>query len=114
MTALSMRLEKELLDELDRLANLEDTDRTTITRKILKRGIHLERLDLAILLYIKGETLERAANLSECDLWDLLEELPKRGITKRFDPDGLRELAIKVLAKDNETLKRQIINLPSS
>ncbi|MHA1131766.1 MAG: hypothetical protein ACTSQI_01125 [Candidatus Helarchaeota archaeon] len=108
MTSLSIRTEKEIIEELDRLANLQNVDRTTIVRKILKRGIEDEKLELGIALYLKGESIGRAVDISKCNLWVLLEELKIRGITKRFDLEAQKEIMISTIAKDDPTLQKKI------
>ena len=71
MTNLSVRMKKETLDELDRIAELLGIDRATIVRKIINTGIEQQKIEVAIDLFQKGDTLERAANISGAYLWDL-------------------------------------------
>jgi len=112
MTNLSVRMNKEMIDELDRIAELLGVDRATIVRKIIDTGIELQKIEVAIQLYQKGDTLERAANISGASLWDLYEELKNRGITSKFDIDQEKDTYLRVFAKDNEDLKKKIKNIP--
>jgi len=112
MTNLSVRMNKEMIDELDRIAELLGIDRATIVRKIINTGIELQKIEVAIELYQKGDTLERAANISGASLWDLFEELKNRGITSKFDIDQEKDTYLRVFAKDNEDLKKKIKNIP--
>ena len=112
MTNLSVRMNKEMIDELDRIAKLLGVDRATIVRKIIDTGIELQKIEVAIELYQKGDTLERAANISGASLWDLFEELKNRGITSKFDIDQEKDTYLRVFAKDNEDLKKKIKNIP--
>ena len=112
MTNLSVRMKKETIDELDRIAELLGVDRATIVRKIIDTGIELQKIEVAIQLYQKGDTLERAANISGASLWDLYEELKNRGITSKFDIDQEKDTYLRVFAKDNEDLKKKIKNIP--
>jgi predicted HTH domain antitoxin len=112
MTNLSVRMNKEMIDELDRIAELLGVDRATIVRKIIDTGIELQKIEVAIELYQKGDTLERAANISGASLWDLFEELKNRGITSKFDIDQEKDTYLRVFANDNEDLKKKIKNIP--
>ena len=112
MTNLSVRMNKEMIDELDRIAELLGVDRATIVRKIINTGIELQKIEVAIELYQKGDTLERAANISGASLWDLFEELKNRGITSKFDIDQEKDTYLRVFANDNEDLKKKIKNIP--
>lgn len=112
MTNLSVRMNKEMIDELDRIAELLGIDRATIVRKIIDTGIELQKIEVAIELYQKGDTLERAANISGASLWDLFEELKNRGITSKFDIDQEKDTYLRVFANDNEDLRKKIKNIP--
>ncbi len=111
MTNLSVRMKKEMIDELDRIAKLLGVDRATIVRKIIDTGIEQQKVEVAIDLYQKGDTLERAANISGASLWDLFEELKNRGITSKFDIDQEKETYLRVFAENNEDLKKKIKNI---
>ncbi len=111
MTNLSVRMKRETLDELDRIAELLGIDRTTIVRKIIGTGIEQQKIEVAIALYQKGDTLERAANISRASLWDLFDELKNRGITSKFDIDQEKETYFRVFGKDNKVLKDKIADL---
>jgi len=111
VTSLSIRTEKEIIEELDRLAKLQNLDRTSIVKKILKRGIEEEKLELAIALYLKGQTIGRSADISQCNFWDLLDELKKRGIMKHFDLDAEKEIILDTIAKDDQNLRKRILEM---
>ncbi len=111
MTNLSVRMKKETLDELDRIAELLGIDRTTIVRKIIDTGIEQQKIEVAIDLYQKGDTLERAANISGALLWDLFEEMKNRGMTSKFDIDQEKETYLRVFGKDNTDLREKIKSL---
>lgn len=108
MTSLSIRTEKEIIDELDRLATLQNLDRTAIVRRILERGIEEEKLELGIALYLKGESIGYATEISKCNFWSLLDELKKRGITKHFDLETEKEIILETIAKNDLELQRKI------
>lgn len=72
---------------------------------------HKQKLEFGIELYQKGETLERAANISGTSLWDLIEEVKKRGITSKFDIEQEKELYIRAFAKNDKELADKIRNI---
>ncbi len=111
MTNLSVRMKKETLDELDKIAKLLGVDRATIVRKIINTGIEQQKIDVAIDLYQKGDSLERAANISGASLWDLFDEMKNRGITSKFDIDQEKGTYLRVFGKNNEDLKEKIRDL---
>lgn len=111
MTNLSVRMNKEMIDELDRIADLLGVDRATIVRKIIDTGIEQQKIEVAINLYQKGDTLERAANISGASLWDLFEEMKKRGITSKFDMDQEKDTYIRVFGEKNKDLIEKIRNI---
>jgi len=111
MTSLSIRTEKKILDELDRLASLRQVDRTTIVKRILERGIDEEKLELAIYLYTKGESIGRTLDVSQCNIWELLDELKKRGITKHFDLEDAKEIILSTIGKNDSTLQDKLNEL---
>ncbi len=111
---LSVRMKKEILTEIDRLADLLGVDRASIVRKIIDQGLEQEKIDIAIELYQKGDTLERAANISGASLWDLIDEVKKRGITSKFDLEEEKEMFIKIFAKDDKELADKIRKISPS
>jgi predicted HTH domain antitoxin len=113
MPNLSVKMKKETLDELDRIEELLGIDRATIVRKVIDTGIEQQKIEVAIDLYQKGDTLERAADISGASLWDLFDELKNRGITSKFNIniDEEKETYIHIFAKDNKDLARKIRDL---
>ncbi|KKN37210.1 hypothetical protein LCGC14_0765820 [marine sediment metagenome] len=111
MTNLSVRMKKETLDELDRIAELLGIDRATIVRKIINTGIEQQKIQVALDLYQKGDTLERSANISGASLWDIFDEMKNRGITSKFDIDQEKKTYLRVFEKSNEDLKEKIRDL---
>lgn len=108
MNNLSVRMNKELIDELDRIAKLLGVDRATIVRKIINNGIEQQKIEVAIDLFQKGDTLERAANVSGALLWDLFDEMKNRGITSKFDIEQEKDTYIRIFGKENKDLVKKI------
>jgi predicted HTH domain antitoxin len=88
----SLRLPKEITDELARLGKLEDKDRSELVRELLLRGIREKKLDRAIELYRRGRvTLWKAARMAGLSLWEMTGVMKERRIEAQYDLEDLRE-----------------------
>ncbi len=110
---LSVRIKTNVLKELDSLADLLGVDRASVVRDVINKGLVTKKIDIALELYQKGNTLEQAANTTNISLWDLINEVKKRGITSKSDIEQTKTQIIKTIAGDNENLAKKIreINL---
>ena len=111
MINLTVRSRKDVVSELDRVAALKHLDRAQLLRIILEKGLEKEKLDLAIELYLKGETMERAANMTNVSIWDVMDALNVRGITRRFDANQEKAFLAKALETEYPDLARKILKL---
>ncbi|MGV9174219.1 MAG: hypothetical protein ACOC4M_02815 [Promethearchaeia archaeon] len=105
---LSVRIKKKTFKELDSLAELLGVDRASIVRDVINKGLDTKKIDIALELYQKGDTLEKAANTAKISLWDLIDEVKKRGITSKSDIEQTKTLIIKTIAGDDEELAKKI------
>lgn len=108
---ISVRIDPNTINELDRVAKLLGIDRASIIRRIIADGIARERIRLGLELYQRGETMDRAADLSGASIWDLIDEAKSRGIVAKFDVDQEKAMFITVLGKDDPELARKISKL---
>ena len=108
---LSVRIKINILKELDSLAEFLGVDRATIARDVINKGLETKKIDIALELYQKGYSLEQAANTINTSLWDLIDEVKKRGITSKSDIEQTKSLIIKTIAKDDEKLAKKIKEL---
>lgn len=111
MINISVREKKQIVEELDKLAKLQGLDRAQILRKIIEKGIENEKILIAIELYHQGNSLEQAAVKSNVNIWDLIDEIHKRGISMRFQADEEKLLYAKMLEKDYPELSKKILKL---
>ncbi len=89
---LNVRIPVELADKLESVAQEEQVDRTSLVRKFLEEGLQRYRLEQALHLYEQGRiSKERAAELAGVSLYDILDELRKRGAADHYDLDELRQ-----------------------
>lgn len=95
--ATSVRFNEELLNRIDRLAEEEGVDRSTLLRKAVKIGVEELLLRYALQLYVDGKISSgRTAELVGIPIWRLLDILRDRGIGLRTSEDDLR-LSLKGL-----------------
>lgn len=106
--SLSVRIDPKKIDELDRMAKILGLDRATIVRRILENGIEREHINIGIDLFQKGETMDRAAEISGASVWDLIDEAKQRGITSKFDIEQEKNMAITILSKNDPSLAKKI------
>ena len=111
MINLTVRSKRAVVTELDRVAALKNLDRAQLLRIILEKGLEKEKVDLAVSLYIDGETLERAANVVNISIWDLMDALRSKGINQHFDLNQEKIYVAKALEKDFPGIARKILNM---
>ena len=89
---LNIRIPETIVQGLDEIANKERIDRTTLARKMLTEGIQRWRIEYAIASCQRGEiTKARAAELANVSIYDILDEVRRRGITSGHTLDELRQ-----------------------
>jgi|GEM_PF-1116870 len=86
----NLRLERELVDSLDDLAQDAHVDRTEVARRILTEGIARARMDRALRDYAAGHSSAwRAARGAGISLYEMLDAVHQAGIPYELDPDDL-------------------------
>lgn len=90
----NMRLEAELIAEIERSAAEESLDRGTMIRRLLLTGLAGWRTDRAVRIYQQGgASLERAATDARISLYEMLDLVRARGVAYPFDAgDAIRRL----------------------
>lgn len=76
----NVMLDKELIESIDKFAEVMAEDRSTAIRQLLKRAITEEKIALAIKKFQQGISFRRAAEMAGMDYWDFQMELDKRGV----------------------------------
>lgn len=90
MVSTSVRLPDDVLQGLDRIADAEHTDRSVVLRKAIERGLRDLQLDHAVSAYQRGEgSLSWCAAQADVTVWDLHDELRRRGSGHATDEDHL-------------------------
>nr|MDO8088853.1 hypothetical protein [Candidatus Sigynarchaeum springense] len=111
MINLTVRSKRAVVAELDRVAALKNLDRAQLLRIILEKGLEKEKVDLAVSIYIDGETLERAANVVNVSIWDLMDALRVRGISQHFDASQEKIFVARALEKEFPDLAKKILKM---
>ncbi len=89
----NIRLERELLDELDELAAAESVDRAELARRLLREGLKQERVQHALYRYREGEvSAARAAELGRISLYEMLDRIHKAGVPYELDEGDLQRI----------------------
>ena len=87
----NLRLERELVDSLDDLAQDAHVDRTEVARRILTDGIARARMERALRDYAAGRASAwKAARAAGVSLYEMLDAIHEAGIPYELDPEDLR------------------------
>lgn len=85
MSSIGVRVPEDLLEKLDRLAEEESLDRSTVIRQLLERGYEAFMLEKAAERYRRGDvTISEAAALAEQTLWEMERYLVQEGYTSSY------------------------------
>lgn len=89
----NIRLERDLLAELDDLAQAEQLDRAELARRLLRQGLARERLDVAVRQYREGSvSAGRAAEVARVSLYEMLDRIHQEGIPYELDSEELARI----------------------
>ena len=73
-TQINLRVEENLVRDLDVLADYEHINRTNLVRRILSEGVTRCKREWALQLYRQGQvTKSRAAELAGISLWEMMD-----------------------------------------
>lgn len=88
--AVSVRIDKSDLEEIQRLAEMEKKNKSSVLREVLGEGLKQRKLELALEKYRKRETTAwKAARTAGIPLTLFMDILVQRGIDFHY---GLKEL----------------------
>ena len=98
--AVTARLRKELLKEVEEVAKEESVDRSSAIQRLLKIGLKEYKMKKALNLYRDGKvTLWKAAELAGVSLREIMEAIKARDIPYQFDLEALEEYVKELLSK---------------
>lgn len=94
---ITSRLPDKMVEEIERIAKLENLDRSSVVRRLLNRAIPEWKLEYALKLYQHKEiSLGKAAELSSLSIWEMLEKLSQNSIPLNYDLEELESDLEKV------------------
>ena len=80
-----------MVEEIEKIAEVEKLDKSSVIRRLLNKAIPSWKLEYAIKLYQNKEiSLGKAVELSSLSLWELLEHLTQMKIPLNYDIVDLR------------------------
>ena len=89
---LSVRLDVDEVQQLDEAAEQDGLDRSSILKRLVRRGYADYRFEAACTAYRRQEvSLSRAAELAGLSVYDFLARLPATGTQLNLTPDDLRQ-----------------------
>jgi len=101
------RLPLELVQDLEMIERVEQTDRSTALRKLLDRAVTEWKREYYARQYGDGHmTLARAAREAKVSLWEMMDYVRRRKIAAQYDVDDLR--------RDMETALQRARSDPAS
>ncbi len=90
MVTTSVRLPKEIVEEIEKLSKEEGIDKGTLIRRLIAESLREYKIKRALELYREGKvSLWKAAEIAGITYREALEELRKRNIPFRYDLEDL-------------------------
>ena len=91
----NIRLDRDLVSEIDRLAGEDAVDRSEMARRLLGHGLAARRMRRALDEYRAGNvTTWRAAQMAGVSLYEMLDRIHEEGIPFDLDPEILDRVGV--------------------
>ncbi len=88
---ITSRLPDDMVEEIEKIAEIEKLDKSSVIRRLLNKAIPTWKLEYALKLYQNKEiSLGKAAELSSLSIWELLEKLSQKKIPLNYDLEDLK------------------------
>lgn len=92
LESVTARLGIESINYIDTISKLFDIDRSTAFRRILEKGVAVDKKEKALELYLAGKySLEKAAKFSGMYIVDFLDYMREKGIEKNITLEDFKE-----------------------
>jgi len=105
------RLPKGLVSDIKKIEDVEQTDRSTVLRRLLYKAVTDWKKEYAAKLYSEGTiTLERAAMEAGVSVREMAEYFRQKKIPAQYDLEDLEE-DIKKLLQEDGTIDRYLVRL---
>ncbi len=81
----TVRLPREMLNEIDEIADKLGKDRSAVLREALREGLRELKIRMALDLYRRGLiSFSRVSEITGLGYWEILEEAKRRGVILRY------------------------------
>jgi predicted HTH domain antitoxin len=92
MQVIAARFPKSSAEELEKIAQEEQVDKSTVVARALQRYIKDWKLERALTLYKEGKvTLWKAAKIADISLWEIMDIIRQRKITMQYTFENFKE-----------------------
>lgn len=89
---ISFRLPVKVDEEIEKIASLEDTDKSKVMRELLIIGVKGKKLEESLKLYSEGKiSLWKAARIADISLWKIMEIVKEKKIPIQYGEKELKE-----------------------
>jgi predicted HTH domain antitoxin len=90
----------DLKKEIDSLKTLYNEEQSSLIRRLLKKSINEEKIELAVKMYIDEKiSLGKASELAGISIWEMLDELKRRNIALKYKISDAELELNKILKK---------------
>lgn len=99
-TQINIRVEENLVRDLDVLASYEHISRTNLVRRIINEGVVRCKREWALQLYRLGQvTKSRAAELAGISLWEMMDLIDQKGLPADYSMDDVLDEIRRLLER---------------
>jgi predicted HTH domain antitoxin len=82
---ISIIIPEDMRKEMESIRNRSMEDQSTLVRRLLRRSLSEEKLDLAIKDYLEDKiSIGKAAEFAGVSVWQMMDELKKRNIGLKY------------------------------
>ena len=92
MQVIAARFPRSSAEELEKIAEEEQVDKSTVIARALQRYIKDWKLEKALAMYREGKvTLWKAARIADVSLWEIMDTVRQRKIPMQYTFEDFRE-----------------------
>ncbi|TKJ23099.1 MAG: hypothetical protein CEE43_05115 [Promethearchaeota archaeon Loki_b32] len=87
---ITTRLPDDMVEEIERIAEIEKLDKSSVIRRLLNKAIPEWKLEYSLKLYQdKKVSIGKAAELSSISIWEFMEKLSQHKIPINYNLEDL-------------------------
>jgi predicted HTH domain antitoxin len=97
---LSIIIPAEMKKEMDQIRGRSQEDQSALVRRLLRKSITVEKLDIAIKDYVDDKvSLGSAAAFAGVSIWEMIDELKRRNVGLKYKIVDAQEEIEKILQR---------------